>query len=423
MLPRAMTDESAARHGDRADAPESGAVAIERGRYRAGDRVGEKYVLVEPLGEGSMGAVWLARNESLDTDVAIKVVHVAAHSPELQARLEREARAAARLEHPSVVRVFDLGHTALGDPFIVMERLVGRTLRAPLERRDRIADDKAVPLLLPVVSALAAAHAKGIVHRDLKPENVVLVESETGGVVPKVVDFGIAQVASKSLDARRMTRMGTILGSPDYMAPEQAAGDVERIGPAADVWSLGVVLYEMIAGHKPFDGDSHLEQLRAIMQAEHTRLVELGVTDAELSAIVDRALAKEPEDRYADARALGMELAAWALSHGVEADVAGTSTAMHWGHSHHPTLSDFPRPAVSSRASFRSDGSKATPSSVKVSAPAPALASAPMDAPMPPPERASRLPLGPRAVAAIAVVATLLGVVLALTLALVLRGH
>jgi serine/threonine-protein kinase len=250
-----MTDESAARDGDRADAREPGPVSIERGRYRAGDRFGGKYVLVELIGEGSMGAVWLARNESLDTDVAIKVVHLAATSPELTARLEREARAAAKLEHPSVVRVFDLGHTALGDPYIVMERLVGRTLRAPLERRDRIADDKAVPLLLPVVSALAAAHAKGIVHRDLKPENVVLVETETGGVVPKVVDFGIAHVASKSVDVRRMTRMGTILGSPDYMAPEQAAGDVERIGPPADVWSLGVVLYEMVAGHKPFDGD------------------------------------------------------------------------------------------------------------------------------------------------------------------------
>jgi serine/threonine protein kinase len=423
MLARAMTDESAARDGDRADAREPQAVSTERSRYQAGDCFGDKYVLVEPLGEGSMGTVWLARNESLDTDVAIKVVHVAAHSPELQARLEREARAAAKLEHPSVVRVFDLGHTALGDPYIVMERLVGRTLRDPLERRDRIADDKAVPLLLPVVSALAAAHAKGIVHRDLKPENVVLVEAETGGVVPKVVDFGIAQVASKSIDVRRMTRMGTILGSPDYMAPEQAAGDVGRIGPPADVWSLGVVLYEMIAGHKPFDGDSHLEQLRAIMQAEHQPLAELGVTDAELSAIVDRALAKEPEDRYPDARAFGMDLAAWALAHGVEADVAGTSTAMHWGHSHHPTLSDFPRAAVSSRASFRSGGSKATPSSAKVSLPSAALAPAPEAATEHALERASRLPLGPRAVLAIAISATLIGVALALALVTLLRKH
>jgi hypothetical protein len=147
------------------------------------------------------------------------------------------------------------------------------------------------------------------------------------------------------------------------------------------------------------------------------------VTDAELSAIVDRTLAKEPEDRYADARALGMELAAWALAHGVEADVAGTSTAMHWGHSHHPTLSDFPRPAVSSRASLRTSGSKTTPSSAKVSVPDAASETLRDDATAAPVDRPSRLPLGPRAVLAIAVSATLIGVALALAIVVLLRGR
>ena len=145
-------------------------------------------------------------------------------APEASSRLLQEARAAARLKHPSIVRVFDFGESEQGDPFIVMELLNGESLAAILRRKKRLSPANAVQTLLPVASALASAHGKGIVHRDLKPDNVLLITDESGALVPKVVDFGIAKLLSSDPD-RPFTLAGEVLGSPDYMSPEQARGE------------------------------------------------------------------------------------------------------------------------------------------------------------------------------------------------------
>src|SRR4051794_20507908 len=153
--------------------------------YLAGDIIAQKYRLTRLLGEGGMGAVWMARNIKLDVDVAIKLIRHELGTAEASRRLLQEARAAARIGHRSIVRVFDFGETELDDPFIVMEVLTGESLRELLERKGRLPAANAVRMILPIASALVEAHAQGIVHRDLKPEIVMLVPDKSGGAVPK----------------------------------------------------------------------------------------------------------------------------------------------------------------------------------------------------------------------------------------------
>jgi len=325
-------------------------------RYHPGDRIADKYRLVELLGEGGMGAVWRAENVLLGIDVAIKLLHVDSGDPDAAARLEREANAAARLEHPSIVRIFDLGHTELDDPFIVMELLRGVSLRDHLDERGAIAADKAVPLLLPVASALAAAHARGIVHRDLKPENIVLVENEAGGTVPKVVDFGIAKVETKG---RRSTTGGAIFGSPDYMSPEQARGEAGLVDARSDIWTLGVVLYEMLAGRPPFQAENTFSLLRMIIEKEPEPLEDYGV-DAKLAAIVRDSMRKNAGERHPDMKSFGRDLAEWALENGIHTDLTGTNIAAHWGRAAHPSFTESPEPPPASSSKLdktRSQGS------------------------------------------------------------------
>ena len=163
-------------------------------RYREGDVVAGKYQLGRHLGEGGMGDVWLAHNETLDIDVALKLIRGELATAEMAERLLHEARAAARLGHPAIVRVNDFGKTDRGDPFIVMELLQGEDLGAALSSRGRLNAVTAVRTLLPIAHALMVAHNKGIVHRDLKPENVFLAKSDDGKLQPKLVDFGVAKL-------------------------------------------------------------------------------------------------------------------------------------------------------------------------------------------------------------------------------------
>mgnify|MGYP002380765291 CR=1 FL=1 len=319
------------------------AISVAPVKYHAGDVLAEKYKLEELLGEGGMGSVWRARNLALEADVAVKFLHGELASPENAERLRREAHAAARLEHASAVRVYDFGKSELGDPFIVMELLRGETLRDLLEKRTRLRAEDAVMLLLPVVSALEAAHARGIVHRDLKPENIVLVETEKG-TVPKVVDFGIAKVEAKG-PRKPTTTDGMIVGSPDYMSPEQAKGEGEAVDERTDVWSLGVVLYEMVAGKRPFQKDNPLAQIRSIIDDDYERLEAIGAADERLSAVVDRALVKDPDARTSDMRAFGRDLGEWALRAGLETDLTGASIAAAWRRSSLPSIGSTPPPA------------------------------------------------------------------------------
>lgn len=310
-------------------APRSIDASLHR-NYSAGELIAGKYLLLEKLGEGGMGAVWRAHNNALAIDVAIKLLHAeeldAPDGPLLGDRLLQEARAAASLGHPAIARVFDFGTSERGDPYIVMELLKGEDLAGALARRGRISASKAVSTLMPIAHALAAAHSKGIVHRDLKPENIFLARSEDGRVQPKLVDFGIAKVErSKS---HRLTQTGTMLGSPIYMSPEQARGD--DVDHLADVWSLCVVLYEMITGRPPFEGKNYNALLYAILADEPPPITSLAAGDEELWAVLKRGFEKVPGKRWPSIRELGVELAKWLMARGVREDISGASLAVQW---------------------------------------------------------------------------------------------
>jgi serine/threonine-protein kinase len=295
--------------------------------HLAGEVIASKYRLVRVLGQGGMGAVWLARNLVLDVDVAVKLVRRDVATAEAAARLHREARSAALLRHPSIVQIHDYGETEQREPFIVMEFLDGSSLGAVLGRDGRLPATYAVQLFLPVASALATAHRKGIVHRDLKPDNIMLVTDERGVITPKLVDFGIAKL--KGAVDHRVTQTGAVLGSPDYMSPEQARGRVD-VDERTDVWALSVTLYEAITAQRPFDGDNYNALLHAIIEHEPVPITDHAAGDAELWTILARGLEKDPEARWQTVQELGEALASWAVGRGLTTDVTASSIAVHW---------------------------------------------------------------------------------------------
>jgi eukaryotic-like serine/threonine-protein kinase len=290
----------------------------------AGALIGGRYRLERLLGEGGMGAVWQARNVLLDLPVALKLLHPTVCGDDATARLFTEARVEARLSHPSIVRVFDYGETERGEGYIVMELLAGSTLAALLDTYGPLPANVAVGLLLPIVHAICAVHRAEIVHRDLKPENIVI--AETGSYVrPKLLDFGIAKLRGEFCS--RLTVDGSLLGSPAYMAPEQArgCGDVDV---RADVWALCVVLYELIAGANPFDADNPYAVLRAVIERKPAALTSAGC--ASLWPILRRGLAKDRRLRIASACELGEALARWLIAQGETEDVCGEPLARTW---------------------------------------------------------------------------------------------
>ncbi|WP_437828196.1 serine/threonine-protein kinase [Sorangium sp. So ce1153] len=214
-------------------------------------QVGSQLRLVRTLGQGGMGSVWLAEHTALKTQVAVKFLRdMYVDHPLAVVRLRREAEAAARIQSPHVVRVFDLGFTDQGVPYIVMEHLEGETLQDLVERRRGLSLDETVSIVRQIGAALARAHEAGIVHRDIKPENVFLVEGEREPFV-KVLDFGIAKNTVE--EAEPLTVTGAIMGTPHFMSPEQMAGGA-KVGPHSDLWALGVVAYFCLTGKIPFGG-------------------------------------------------------------------------------------------------------------------------------------------------------------------------
>lgn len=295
--------------------------------YAPGYVVAGKYELQAQLGEGGMGVVWRARNIALDSLVAIKVVRASSDQATLQGRLIQEARAAAKLTHPAIVKVFDVGQTERGDPFIVMELLEGGSLGELLTAEGRLPAVQAVRTLLPIADALWLAHGKGIVHRDLKPDNVFVVQHD-GAIQPKLLDFGIVKLQGAEVDSH-LTRDGDVLGSPDYMSPEQARGQ-DDVGHLTDVWSFSVVLYEAVSGRTPFKGANYNALLRQIVEDTPPSLRELAAGDDELSAIVMRGLSKDPGQRFASMGELGRALAQWLVHHGVTEDICGSTLEARW---------------------------------------------------------------------------------------------
>jgi len=275
---------------------------------RVGDVLAGKYRLEKVAGEGGMGIVYAAEHLVLRQRVAVKVLLPdAAASEAVVERFAREAQAGARIQSEHVARVMDAGSTEGGAPFLVMEYLEGCDLEELLELQGTLPVVEVVDSMLQALEALAHAHAVGLVHRDLKPANLFLACRQDGGNVIKMLDFGI----SKSMKATREEKVLTgqaVLGSPVYMSPEQLR-NAKEIDGRADLWSLGVVAYELLCGKPPFDGDGVGEIFAAILEKDAEPLhVRDPRVPASISAIIARCLQRKPEDRWADAAELARAL-------------------------------------------------------------------------------------------------------------------
>ncbi len=263
--------------------------------------IAEKYLVERVLGRGGMGVVYQATHKFTGRPVAVKVLLPEyARETAIVQRFMNEARAAALLRSENVVDVLDMGTDVDGTMYLALELLDGESLAHRLDAAPKLAPDECARWLLPVMDALAAAHAAGIVHRDVKPDNVFLHRAGMGRTVPKLLDFGIAKFRESS---QRRTTTGTVLGTVLYMSPEQAHGDSD-VGPPSDVWAMGVVWYQCLAGVVPFEGNSVPATLFAITQGKRSPLAERAPTvPAGVVAAVERALAVDKVARWPDMRA------------------------------------------------------------------------------------------------------------------------
>ncbi|MEZ4222345.1 MAG: protein kinase [Polyangiaceae bacterium] len=220
-------------------------------RPQSGEHLG-RYRVTEFLGAGAMGVVVAAEDTELGRDVALKLLRKDS-SPGARQRFFREAKLASSISHPAIVTVFDVLTTQEGHPVLVMDRLRGETLRDHLHREKRLTPEQTAQLLAPVLDALSAAHARGIVHRDLKPENIFLQSGDLAR--PRLLDFGVAKLVGATDGSGELTRTGAIVGTPHYMAPEQAFAERD-VDQRADLWAVGVIAYECLSGARPIEADS-----------------------------------------------------------------------------------------------------------------------------------------------------------------------
>ncbi|UQA59680.1 serine/threonine-protein kinase [Polyangium aurulentum] len=270
--------------------------------------VDNKYRLAERIGGGGMGHVFRAENVLAGRAVAIKFLHPElSENTELAQRFFQEAQAVNRIRHPNIVDVIDAGVGEMG-PYIVMEHLEGEGVGSALQRLGRFEVDAAVGTCIPVLEALDAAHRVGIIHRDLKPENVfVAFDPARGQAVVRLLDFGIAKVLDSSGPSPR-TRTGVVFGTPDYLSPEQATGDAPIDG-RSDLFAVGVLLYELLTGTRPFRAPTAVATAFRVVHAEAPTLAAAGVhVDPRLEAVVAKLLQKDPMKRYATAGEVAREL-------------------------------------------------------------------------------------------------------------------
>jgi eukaryotic-like serine/threonine-protein kinase len=259
-----------------------------------------KYEVVELIGRGGMGMILKARDPVLDRLVALKVISSVEITPELRARFYREAQACARLSHPSIVTIYDMGEDD-GRLFIVLELLEGEELRRLIARRAPLALKDKLAIVRQICEGLHYAHQKGVVHRDIKPANILLLR--TGRV--KILDFGIAHIAAAAT-LGDLTRTGMIMGTLRYMAPEQVRGQADH---RSDIFSVAAVSYELFGGLTPFTGEDPLQILEQLRTVTPPRLSDLDPSlPPELARVVERAMQKDPQDRFADLEEMSRQL-------------------------------------------------------------------------------------------------------------------
>ena len=268
-----------------------------------------RYVVKRRIGEGGMGLVYEGLHRDIDKQVAIKVLRDdLSRRPEVVARFRQEAKSASRIGHENIVDISDFGETTRGASYFVMEFLDGEDLANVLGKEVTVEAVRACTIVLQCCRALSATHAKGIVHRDIKPENIFLTKRDGVDDFVKIVDFGIAKMSDIETDGapgRKLTKTGMIFGTPEYMSPEQAAG--KELDHRVDVYALGIILYECLAGRVPFEGDTFMGVLTQHLFSELLPIVELNPNaqvSPELELVIRKALAKDPDDRYQDTEEL-----------------------------------------------------------------------------------------------------------------------
>ncbi|MFZ5446631.1 MAG: serine/threonine-protein kinase [Myxococcota bacterium] len=330
-----------------------------------GTIIADKYELEGLLGEGGMGAVYQATNLAIGRRVAIKILHASiAEQDDVRHRFELEARAAAVISHPGIVDVLDMGQTEEGDPFIVMEHLEGVTLRSLVKERGRLTVAESIGVMVPVLEALSAAHRAGVIHRDVKPANIFVCARPQ---LVKLLDFGVSRFGESS----GLTRTGTAIGTPRYMAPEQVLGEHD-LGPEADLYSVGAVLYSLLSGKLPHGTGSDTAVLARILHDTPAPLATHEPTlPPELCALVDALLSKDRAKRPKDALAVRDALQKLVPEHDLSALFSAAAA-----HAREAALA--PTPSTGSQANLpRVKRTKTAPSSPRVPAGEPTRESRP----------------------------------------------
>jgi serine/threonine-protein kinase len=281
-------------------------------RLRRGAVVRDRYTLERRIGEGGMGIVWAAHDRVTDVSVALKFLKQSVASRTARRRFLREARTAGAIQHENVVKVLDVFELEDGLPVMVLELLDGESLASRLDRREKLPLDETARILLEVTSAVGTAHACGVVHRDLKPHNIFLCRGEGGGTV-KVLDFGVAKLMAEEVmqsSSTALTGTGALLGTPCYMSPEQAFGE-QNIDHRADIWGLGIMLYECLSGVLPTRADNVGQVLKIILE-ESIAPLDSVVPELphDIAALVAKMLQRRPEARPSDLREVQAVLAA-----------------------------------------------------------------------------------------------------------------
>lgn len=349
-----------------------------------------EYRIVERIGSGGMGSVYKAIQPSMNRMVAIKVLHQKfAERHDLVARFRREARAMSQLQHPNTARVYKFGELPDGSSYFVMDYMEGKNLATTVRDEGPMDPARAINVMIQVCGALDEAHRAGIVHRDLKPENIFLTNQGGTADFPKVLDFGLAKVSERQMGRGSMmlTQQGMVFGTPEFMSPEQTQGDT--LDRRSDVYSLGLILYELLTGRLPFDATKPIDIMKAHVKDAPIPLSQriAGKKFApELDAAIAKALAKKPDDRWATAVDFAEALRACVPDEGV------TTGAMRALPSHSPPRPRSHRPAA---------GAGAVPQA-PAAAPAPVIESQ-ASAPQVPVKRAPWVAIG--AVAAILLLA------------------